>query len=232
MVTLAEFKSVTKKYNDKVPVSNVSFTIESSSITTLVGPNGAGKTTIAKLLMGLITPSEGSVLVPSKLKIGYVPQNLNFSPNLPLPAENFLKLYAPDAAIDKTKNYRDFIDFEKFKHKDISKLSGGQLQKLVLLSTLLSKPDLVVLDEPTKSLDVLSQQEFYQLIEKVKNDFGLTIFMISHDLFTVMKNSDQVICINGHVCCSGKPSSLGANPEFLKSLASLGFYNHHHDHEH
>ena len=124
MVTLAEFKSVTKKYNDKVPVSNVSFTIESSSITTLVGPNGAGKTTIAKLLMGLITPSEGSVLVPSKLKIGYVPQNLNFSPNLPLPAENFLKLYAPDAAIDKTKNYRDFIDFEKFKHKDISKLSG------------------------------------------------------------------------------------------------------------
>lgn len=232
MVTLAEFKSVTKKFNDKTPLLNVSFAIERGSITTLVGPNGAGKTTIAKLLLGLIAPSEGSVIVPLGLKIGYVPQTLNFSSSLPLTAESFLKLNAPKALQKNIEKYNKFIDFEHFKHKDISKLSGGQLQKLVLLATLLDEPDLVILDEPTKSLDVLSQQEFYQLIEEVKTNSGVTIFMISHDLFTVMKNSDQVICINGHVCCSGKPSDLNSNPELLKSLTSLGFYSHHHDHAH
>lgn len=232
MVTLAEFKSVTKKFNDKTPVFNVSFTIEKGSITTLVGPNGAGKTTIAKLLLGLISPTEGDIIIPLTLKTGYVPQALNFSPNLPITSEDFLHLNALNADQKSIEQYSNFIDFEQFKHKDISKLSGGQLQKLVLLATLLDKPDLVILDEPTKSLDVLSQQEFYRLLEKVKNHFGLTIFMISHDLFTVMKNSDQVICINGHICCSGKPNDLNANPELLKTLTSLGFYAHHHDHEH
>ncbi|MDR0329792.1 MAG: metal ABC transporter ATP-binding protein, partial [Rickettsia sp.] len=93
-------------------------------------------------------------------------------------------------------------------------------------------PDLIILDEPTQSLDVTSQQEFYRIINQIKKRLNITIFMVSHDLFTVMKNSDQVICLNGHICCSGKPNDLAQNQDFLNTLSSIGFYVHHHDHKH
>jgi zinc transport system ATP-binding protein len=102
----------------------------------------------------------------------------------------------------------------------------------VLAGTLVSKPDLVILDEPTQYLDVTSQQEFYKSLNKIKEKTGLTVFMISHDLFTVMKNSDQVICINSHVCCVGKPNDLHENTDFRNALSEIGLYIHSHDHKH
>lgn len=229
---LVEFQSVSKSFDNKLLVDNVSFKLNPGEITTLIGQNGAGKTTIAKIILGLEGATKGDVIVKNNLKIGYAPQKLDFNFNMPLTAEGLLKILAPTGIHKDILELIDFIDFESIKKTDISKLSGGQLQKLVLTGTLLNKPELVILDEPTQYLDVTSQQEFYKNLNQIKQKTGLTVFMISHDLFTVMKNSDQVICINGHVCCIGKPTELDTNADLKNALSEIGVYIHTHDHEH
>lgn len=232
MSILVQFNNVSKKFGYKTPIDNVSFSIERGKITTLIGPNGAGKTTIARLMLDLEKPSTGKIFIEKNLKLGYVPQKLNFSTDLPITTDKFVELIAPAANKQEFTRFSNFIDYNKLENKALTKLSGGELQKLLLLATLLNKPDLLILDEPTHSLDIISQREFYNLIESTVANTNLTIFMISHDLFTVMKNSDQVICINGHVCCSGKPKDIDHNQEFLTTLSTLGFYPHRHDHRH
>ena len=151
---------------------------------------------------------------------------------MPLTSGGLLDILSSDASYYNKIKLMDFIDYDKIKDKDISEISGGELQKLMLVGTLMNNPDLIILDEPTQFLDVSSQQEFYRLLLDLKRNFSLTIFMISHDLFTVMKNSDQVICLNGHVCCSGKPAELDENLDFKNALSEIGVYIHKHDHEH
>ena len=232
MYPLIEFCSVTKSFETKLLVDNVSFELHQGEITTLIGQNGAGKTTIAKIILGLEKPTKGQVIVRQGLKIGYAPQKLDFTFNMPLNAEGLMRILAPNGIDKEILELANFIDFNSIKKIDISALSGGQLQKLVLAGTLVNKPDLVILDEPTQYLDVTSQQEFYKSLNKIKEKTGLTVFMISHDLFTVMKNSDQVICINGHVCCIGKPNDLDKNTDFKNALSEIGLYIHSHDHKH
>lgn len=232
MQPIIEFRNVSKKFGNKLPISNVSFTVKRNNITTLIGPNGAGKTTIVRLMLGLEKPTSGEIVIDSKLKIGYVPQKFGLSSDLPITVKKFLDLLAPNKSANDIKEIHSFIDLERLKDQEISTLSGGQFQKIVLASSLLSKPDLIILDEPLQSLDVTSQQEFYQLINLIRKKLDITIFMISHDLFTVIKNSDQVICLNGHICCSGTPSAITPNSDFSNALSSLGFYTHHHDHKH
>jgi zinc transport system ATP-binding protein len=229
---MIELRNLTKYFGEKLLIDNVSFTIQKGDLTTLVGPNGAGKTTIAKLILGLEKPFSGEILIEPGIKVDYVPQKLNLSHHLPLTSEKFLELLAPLRKIDDDFGILEFMDFDKIKKQNIAKLSEGQFQKLLIGSTLLNKPDFIILDEPTQSLDINSQQEFYKLLEQLKKIWSLTVFIISHDLFTVMKNSDQVICINGHVCCSGKPEDFSENKEFIDGLSSIGFYAHHHDHKH
>ena len=230
--TLVEFKSISKSYHDKLLVDNVSFKLRKGEITTLIGQNGAGKTTLAKIILGLENYDRGELIIKKGLKIGYVPQKFDFSFNMPLTPEWLLKILAPKGINNEIIQINELVDYQKIKKQDISQISGGELQKLMLAGTLMNKPDLLILDEPTQFLDVTSQQEFYRLLGNLKQKLELTVFMISHDLFTVMKNSDQVICLNGHVCCSGKPTDLDKNTDFKNALSEIGVYLHSHDHEH
>ena len=232
MSPVVEFSSVSKYFDSKLLVDNVSFKLQQREITTLIGQNGAGKTTIAKMILGLEKPTQGQIRIKDNLKIGYDPQKLDFNFNMPLNAEALMNILVPGGIDKEVSELINFADFDNVRKIDISELSGGQLQKLVLAGTLMDKPDLVILDEPTQYLDVTSQQEFYKLLKQIKETTGLTVFLISHDLFTVMKNSDQVICINGHVCCIGKPNDAGQNLDFKNALSEIGFYVHSHDHRH
>ncbi len=232
MQPIIKFYNVSKKFGNKLPINNVSFTVKKNNITTLIGPNGAGKTTIVRLILGLEKPTSGEIIIDPKLKIGYVPQKFNLSSDLPITVKKLLDLLAPNNPANDMKEIHSFIDLERLKDQEISMLSGGQFQKVVLASSLLSKLDLIILDEPLQSLDVTSQQEFYQIISLIRKKLDITIFMISHDLFTVIKNSDQVICLNGHICCTGTPNAITPNSDFSNALSSLGFYTHHHDHKH
>lgn len=232
MTTLVEFKSLSKKFYNKILVDNISFKLNKGEITTLIGQNGAGKTTLAKIILGQESYDSGKLIIKPDIKIGYVPQKLDFNLNMPMTAKGLLKFLAPNGLDYGLINLEEFIGYNKIKNKDISSISGGELQKLLLVGTLMSKPDLLILDEPTQYLDVASQQTFYRILGELKRRLEITIFMISHDLFTVMKNSDQVICLNKHVCCSGKPTELDTNPDFKNALSEIGVYVHNHDHKH
>lgn len=232
MTTLVEFKSLSKKFHNKILVDNISFKLNKGEITTLIGQNGAGKTTLAKIILDQESYDSGKLIIKPDIKIGYVPQKLDFNLNMPMTAKGLLKFLAPNGLDYGLINLEEFIGYNKIKNKDISSISSGELQKLLLVGTLMSKPDLLILDEPTQYLDVASQQAFYRILGELKERLEITIFMISHDLFTVMKNSDQVICLNKHVCCSGKPTELDTNPDFKNALSEIGVYVHNHDHKH
>ena len=224
---ITSFENVSYSYAKHLVIDQVSFALESGTITTLIGPNGAGKTTIAKLLLGIEKTHQGRVMQASS-SVAYAPQHIKMNANLPLTAKSFLHYTAPNHELSPLKaDLFDFMDLKAIGHKDIINLSGGQLQRLVLASAILKSAELLVLDEPTQSLDIGGQQEFYQLLEKIRFSLGSTIFIISHDLFTVMKNSDQVLCLNKHICCKGTPTHT-----VIKGIDGVSFYSHHHDHKH
>lgn len=230
--TLVELKSLSKSFGGNLLLEDVSFKLKKGEITTLLGQNGAGKTTLAKIIMGLETYDKGQRKLRNALKIGYVPQKIDHSFGMPIAAKDLIRILAPGMDSSQILDFSDFFNYKEIKNKDISSLSGGELQKLMLAGTLMNKPDLLILDEPTQYLDVTSQQEFYRLLSDLKKKMHLTIFMISHDLFTVMRNSDQVICLNGHVCCTGKPADMEKNIDLKNALSEIGFYVHKHDHDH
>lgn len=232
MQTIVEFKSVSKSFDGTRLMDQVSFTLNKGEITMLVGQNGAGKTTLIKFILGLERYDSGEVIVQKNIKIGYVPQKLDFNFSMPLTSKGLVATLATNGLDKSVFDYSEFIDFDLIKNRDISRISGGQLQKLMLIGTMMNKPDLLILDEPTQFLDLSSQQNFYRIISGLKHNFGTTILMISHDLFTVMRNSDQVICLNGHVCCSGKPADVDSNLNFKNALSEIGLYIHQHDHDH
>ena len=116
-------------------------------------------------------------------------------------------------------------------------LSGGEFQRALLAQSLLVRPDLLVLDEPTQGLDQPAVASFYRLIEDVREDLDCAVLMVSHDLHVVMRSSDHVICLNGHVCCQGTPTLVSAAPEYqalfgFGTEGALALYRHDHDHRH
>ncbi len=232
MNILVEFKSLSKSFSKNLVIDNVSFKLKKGEITTLIGQNGVGKTTIARIILQLEKYDSGKLIIQDNLNIGYVPQKLDFNFNMPLTSKDLIKTIAPNYTKKDLDQFSDFLNYSKIKNTEISQISGGELQKLILIGTLINKPDLLIVDEPTQFLDIDSQQQFYRLLNNLKNTIGLTIFMISHDLFTVMKNSDQVICLNKHICCSGRPTDLDKNIDFKNALSEIGVYLHNHDHKH
>ena len=121
--------------------------------------------------------------------------------------------------------------------RQLTQLSGGQFQRVLLARALLHDPELLVLDEPTQGLDQPGIVAFYKLIEDVRRQTGAAVLMVSHDLLVVMRASDRVICLNGHVCCEGTPQHVSSAPEYralfgAESEGTLALYRHHHDHDH
>jgi zinc transport system ATP-binding protein len=226
MSNLVTFQAVSKHYNDKVIIDNVSFALDRKTITTLIGPNGAGKTTLAKLLLGIEEPNRGKIIRNTN-KLTYIPQKIQLNNNLPLDVASFMQ-YLAGKNIEEINEVIDFADLQSLAEKQIRTLSGGQLQRVFLAAAILSKPDLIVLDEPTQGLDMQGQNDFYQLLSYIRDKHNIAIFIISHDLHTVIKNADEVLCLNHHLCCSGIPDK--DQPD--SNLSQIGAYTHHHDHKH
>lgn len=226
MSGLVQFSKVFKNYNGKKVIDDVSFTIQERTITTLIGPNGAGKTTIARLLLNIEKPSAGKIVRNTK-KISYIPQKLHLNTKMPLDVKSYIECIIGSKFVNLDK-LDGITNIGTILTKQLKELSGGQLQRVLLTAAILSKPDLIVLDEPTQGLDVQGQNDFYNLITELKKNYKITIFIISHDLHIVIKNADQVLCLNHHICCSGKPEEK----QLYSDLSQVGSYQHHHDHRH
>lgn len=233
---LIEVKNLFVKYGSFNALSDVSFEIASREIVTIVGPNGSGKTSFIRAIIGAVTPNSGTIKLKPGIRFGYVPQRLNIDPTLPISVERFMRLtgnYKKDAYHQALLR----VNAPEVMAKQMSELSGGQLQRVLLAKALLGSPELLILDEPTQGLDQPGAAAFYKQIEKLRNETGCAILMVGHDLHVVMSASDRVICLNGHVCCSGTPQAVAARPEYQKLFGNaadgaLALYRHNHDHDH
>ncbi len=214
----------------------VNFRISRGEIVTIVGPNGSGKSSLLKALIGVLQPSSGTLKRAPGLRIGYVPQQLALDPTLPMTVRRFLDLPypTPAAAAEAALEQAGCAGLGK---RQLSDLSGGQLQRVMLARALLASPDLLILDEATQGLDQRGASDFYRRIEEARRDRGCAVLMVSHDLHVVMAASDRVICLNGHICCEGHPEQVASAPEYRAlfgtgTQGALALYRHAHDHDH
>lgn len=217
-------------------VRNINLSINQGEIVTLIGPNGSGKSTTAKMALRIIAPDEGSVSCQSDIRIGYVPQKLNLDRSLPLSVERLMTLTAP-VSQNEIRNALNRVGIAHLLKAQIANLSGGELQRALIARAIARKPDLLVLDEPVQGVDFNGEAVLYQLIQKIRDETGCAILLISHDLHLVMAATDRVICLNGHICCSGSPEEVSASPDFMRLFGAraalpLAVYQHHHDHTH
>jgi len=217
-------------------LAGVDFTIEPGEIVTIVGPNGSGKSTLARMLAGVVKPTAGKITRAKGLRLGYVPQTLHIAPSLPLTVRRFLDLPHPVRDADAVETLTQ-VGADGLEQRQMTRLSGGQFQRVLLARALLARPDLLILDEPTAGLDQPGIARFYQLLKSVRDDTGVAVVLVSHDLHVVMSASDRVMCLNGHICCQGTPHVVSNAPEYralfgLGTGGALALYPHSHDHSH
>ncbi|MEK0165731.1 metal ABC transporter ATP-binding protein [Phaeobacter sp. JH20_36] len=235
-MTLVNLDGVTVRHNANPVLHNVDFAINPGEIVTIVGPNGSGKSTFLRTIIGALSPTRGTVSKAPGLRIGYVPQKLHIDPTLPLTVRRFLSLPSPvtDAA---ARTALEQAGAGQLMKRQMTGLSGGQFQRVLLARALLCDPQLLILDEATQGLDQPGSAAFYQQIEQLRRDLGCAILMVSHELHVVMAASDRVICLNGHICCEGAPAHVASAPEYRAlfgtgTQGALALYRHEHNHSH
>jgi zinc transport system ATP-binding protein len=232
---LVELHKAGFKQNNKWLVEGVSLKVEKGKIVTLIGPNGSGKSTTAKIALGIYKNIEGKVVKYTN-KIGYVPQKISIDWTLPLRVYDFMLLTEDisDEAIDEALA---LTGVTHLKDKNLGNLSGGEFQRVLIARAISKKPELLVLDEPVQGVDYTGEIALYELIKKISDTLNCGILLISHDLHTVMTATDHVVCLNGHVCCSGSPMDVAKNNEYKTLFGEqasqiLSVYEHKHDHVH
>lgn len=235
-MSLLDITGLAVRLGGNTVLHDVDLRLKPGEIVTIVGPNGSGKSTLLRAIIGAVAPSAGQVRRKRGLRIGYVPQRLHIDPTLPLTVRRFLGLpRRVDAATALAALEQAGV--APLAGRQMSGLSGGQFQRVLLARALLERPELLILDEATQGLDQPGSAAFYRRIEDVRARLGCAVLMVSHDLHVVMSASDRVICLNGHVCCEGAPEHVASAPEYRAlfgagTQGALALYRHNHSHDH
>ena len=195
-------------------LENIDIQINKNDFITIIGPNGAGKTMLLKCLMGFYKPTSGIIEKKEKLKIGYMPQSINVINTMPMTVKNFITVRKKYDDISLNKVIYE-INIKHLIDKQLSVLSGGEMQRVLLARSLLNNPDLLILDEPAQNLDISGHLNFNKLIQEIYSKRDISILMVSHDLHLVMVSTKKVLCLSNHICCSGQPQQVAKDPEFI-----------------
>jgi zinc transport system ATP-binding protein len=217
-------------------LQGVDIDIAAGEILTVIGPNGAGKTTLVRVLLGLEVADKGTTLRKDGLVVGYVPQSFDVDRAIPLTVARFIELGRRAEEEEIAKGLAE-VGAGQLADRQLVELSGGELQRVLLARALIRSPGLLVLDEPVRGVDYAGEAELYTLIGKLRSERGFGVLLVSHDLHVVMAQSDRVICLNRHVCCSGVPQAVAQHPEYARlfgpqAARAFGLYHHDHDHRH
>ena len=194
---LIDARNVGVRRSERWIIRHVDLRVGPGKLIYLIGANGAGKSTFAKAILGLTDISEGSIDRAPAIQMGYVPQRLPLSPTLPLSVRRLMNLTARftsheiDAALAA-------VGLERLGDPPVTTLSGGELQRLLLARALVHRPELLVLDEPDQGVDLAGANRLHRLIERIRDDFGCGILLISHDLRRVMDTGDDVVVLVPH----------------------------------
>ena len=224
------------RFDGHTALQHVDVAVYPGEVVTVIGPNGAGKSTLVRVLLGLLKANRGTVARRPGLSVGYLPQRVAVDPTLPLTVRSFLCLpkSRPEQAL---RDALTEVGVPDILDRALQALSGGELQRVLLARALLADPDLLILDEPLQSVDFAGQLALFELIGEVRRRRGCGVLMVSHDLHIVMAGTDRVLCLNGHVCCTGAPDSVSRHPEYIalfgpRAAEELAVYVHAHDHSH
>ncbi|MEX0619009.1 MAG: zinc ABC transporter ATP-binding protein ZnuC [Pseudohongiellaceae bacterium] len=237
--SLLTARDISISFDGRPVLQHVDLEVNRGRIVTLIGPNGAGKTTLVRIVLGLLHPDSGHIDHAPGLTIGYMPQKLAIDPTLPITVDRFLRLTGSrvEQPAQKIDSLLAELRVSHLRNHPLNAVSGGELQRILLARALLREPRLLVLDEPAQGVDVTGQAELYQLISNISEQQGCGILMISHDLHLVMSSTDEVVCLNQHICCQGKPDQVSNDPAYLdlfgdKAAKSIAVYTHNHNHHH
>jgi zinc transport system ATP-binding protein len=236
------------KLGDTQVLRGVDLQIRQGGIVALIGPNGSGKTTLLRCILGLQKFDSGRVRLlgsepgPDVLRrVGYVPQRLQLDRSFILTVREFLALRMPSTGgwFWRSRKFVDDrlhavvgeLDVTRLLDRPIAGLSGGQLQRVLICSSLLTDPELLLLDEPTAGVDTPGEKDFYELIAQVHRHRNLTVVLVSHDLSMVYRHASRVFALNGVICCEGAPEDV-MNAESLKQAYGIHVTPYHHHHVH
>ena len=208
--SIVQIQNVWFAYNGKTVLQDVSLNIQRGDFIAMIGPNGGGKTTLLKLMLGLLKPDQGSIKVlggstaKASHHIGYVPQDVHINRSFPITAINVVLMgkLRPDRrwTLSSTQDRREALEalermeIADFANSKIDALSGGQRQRVFIARALVTQPQILLLDEPTASIDARGQAEFYRLLETLNKD--ITILVVSHDLVAISTHVKSVACVN------------------------------------
>lgn len=196
-------------------IEGISMRVERGSTVAIIGPNGAGKTTLLRAILGLIPLTSGTItlfgtpvaqLGEKRKKVGYVPQQMEYDRYLPLTVKEMMRAYVPHIPLSGIEDALREVGVHQMLHHPIGKLSGGQLQRVVIALNLLRKPEILFLDEPATGVDIEGESRFYDTIERLREEHHLTVVLVSHDLSVVTRYASQVLCINRRLLCFGPPA--------------------------
>ena len=232
---LLKVENVGISVNGKSLVRGVSLEVKQGEIVTLIGPNGSGKSTTAKIALGIYKKIDGKVKTYTD-KIGYVPQKISIDWTLQIRLLDFMTL-TEELTQDQINSALNMTGVEHLKNKSLSNLSGGEFQRVLIARAISKQPELLVLDEPVQGVDFKGEIALYKLIKEISEKMKCGILLISHDLHVVMSATDFVVCLNGHVCCSGTPHKVVQDNKYKELFGDrasniLSLYEHKHDHIH
>lgn len=215
-----EIEDLNIKYNNISVLKDINLTIDDKEFVAIIGPNGGGKTTLLKAILGLTKPSTGKIRIYGSMpgyksnSIGYVPQFTKFEKTFPIDVFDvvlmgrlksdikFFHKYSKED-IEYAKNIMNMLDIYKLKDRQIGQLSGGQLQRVLIARALCMEPKLLLLDEPTASLDEQSKSNIYSILKDLNKK--ITILIVTHDVGFVFSYIDKVACLNQKLFYHGEP---------------------------
>lgn len=239
--SIVELKNIRYAYEDKIALKDVNLSIPRGAFLGLVGPNGGGKTTLIKLLLGIMTPQQGTIELfgtpISKFndwhKIGFVSQKANaFNRGFPATVKEvvatgltaqigYFKFFNKTHR-EKVKEAIQLVGMSEYINQNIGDLSGGQQQRIFIARALVSEPEFLILDEPTVGIDTENVQKFYELLDRLNREKNITLLLVSHDIGTMTSYANGVACLNKHIHFHGDTNAF----HNLSDQRISSFYGH------
>lgn len=224
-----EVRNLSVQFGSREILRNLSFQIQAGDCLAVIGPNGAGKTVLLRSLLNLIS-HEGEIRWADSARLGYVPQRVAEDRHLPVEVSELLRAKARVQKVPLTEIAEVTAELgltREVLKSSIGVLSGGQWQKVLIALSLLGGPNVLLFDEPTASLDELSEERIYELVHSLQQARGLTVVLVSHDLSIVYRYATQVLCLSKGNPCMGPPREI-LTPERLEELygTPARYYGH------
>lgn len=239
---IIELRNVCFSYGDDFIIKDVNLAVHQGDYLGIVGPNGGGKSTLLKLMLGILTPTEGKVFLYGTeitkfhdfAKIGYVSQQVtHIDPNFPMTVEEvvmmgrFPKLglfrFPTEADRKKVREALEEVEMGHFRNRRVGDLSGGQQQRVFIARALAGEPDVIILDEPTTGVDIKTQKQFYTLLQTVNTKLHLTLVLVSHELDIVAHEATEIAYINRTLVYHGIPKTF-MKSEYFEKLTGKGVH--------